>query len=736
MALDFLADDDAEVPGTAAAEMTPWKIAIIDDVPDVHDTTRLALTGLTFEDRPVSFLSAYSAEGAKTLLRDHPDTAVALVDVVMETDTAGLALVEWIREALGNRLMRIILRTGQPGYAPETDVIVRYEIDDYKEKTELSRTKLITALITAFRGYRQIEAIERNRSGMERLINSLSTLYSRQALDTFANAILNQLGALLDVAPEGLVCAIDAPHDADHPSYRVLAAGGALEAYTGEPIEALPNTAEANMIRRCIDTGRTLSEPAGTALALTTHTGARGAVFIKLPQDAVTDGETDKLLRLFAINASVAYDNAALFEETRSLAFTDPITSLPSFGAFCKTLQNARDAGRPLVVGLFDVYKFRELSDGLGEERAEVLLKKIGERLYTGLPDVITVARREGDEFAILFEKPAGVDTDALIARLDEVFTRPIELDDASIAVRGRLGLARVGTDGREPRTLARYATIALNELRRRAKGRVKLFEPGLQETASERLRLASMLTGSSDKAELGVAFQPILDARTHRLSAAEALLRFYDAEGAMLPTGAMIDAAEANGLIVDLGAQLLTDALRAHAEVRDPANPHRINVNLSPAQVHTPRIYADFRAAFSASGVAPAQLNVEVTENLFLDDDPETLGLLHWLRDQGARIYIDDFGTGYSSLSYLGKLPVDGLKIDRSFVMNMAADTQAAGVVGAIVAVGSKLGLDVVAEGVETAAQRDMLAHLGTAKLQGFLFAKPDTAASLRQWL
>lgn len=734
MSLDFLAAED-ETGGGDAVHAPPWKIAIIDDVQDVHDTTKLALEGLRFEDRPVTFIGAYSAAEAKTLLREHPDTAVALVDVVMESDTAGLELVQWIRETLGNRLIRVVLRTGQPGYAPETDVIVRYEIDDYKEKTELSRTKLVTALITAFRGYRQIDAIERNRVGLERLINSLSTLYSRQALDEFANGILGQLGALLDVEPDGLVCAVDSPEPDDGPCYRILAAGGELEAYTGAPIDTLPYSTEADLIRRCIETGQTISESAGTALALTTHTGAKGAVFIKLPPEGIADDENDKLLRLFAINASTAYENANLFEETRNLAFTDPVTSLPSFGAFCKTLEAARDEGRKLLVALFDIYKFREMSDGLGEERAEVLLKKIGERLRGNLSDVLTVARREGDEFAILFERDGAIDPNAIIARVDQAFEEPVELDDASLAIRGRLGLARVDEDGKEPRTLARYATIALNELRRTGKGRVKEFDPTLQETASERLRLASMLTGSSSKAEFKVVFQPVLDTASGRLSTAEALLRFHDHNGEMLPTGRMIDAAEANGLIVELGASLLVDAMRQHMRVMDPDNPHRINVNLSPAQVQTQRIHNDFTHALTQTGLPPSLLNVEVTENLFLTDDADTLALLDWLREQGTRIYIDDFGTGYSSLSYLGKLPVDGLKIDRSFVMRMEKDSQAAAVVDAVVAIGKKLGLDVVAEGVETDAQRQMLADLGADKLQGFLFAKPGPADHLPRW-
>ncbi|GED21562.1 GGDEF/EAL domain-containing response regulator [Halomonas halmophila] len=734
MSLDFLADDTSAQPSQGTG--VPWKVLIVDDVKDVHDTTRLALQQLTFESRGLQFLHAYSAEEARGLFEEHADIAVALVDVVMETEDAGLVLVQWLRETHGNNLVRIILRTGQPGYAPEAEVIDRYEIDDYKDKTELSHTKLTTALICAFRGYRQLEALERNRHGLERLINSLKTLYSRQALDEFANAILQQLSALLDVELDGMVCVVDQSRGSQQSLNRVLAAGGALESYTGRLIDELPDQECADLIRRCIEQGETLWERTGMALALITGAGTQGAVFLKAPPERIAEDDANQLLRLFTMNASVAYDNATLFEEVHTLAFTDPATGLPSFSAFCKSFETARDEERPLMLGLFDVYRSREIAHGLGEERTERMMQKIGERLATELEEVITVARRESDEFAILFELDADLDPHELIARIDEIFHEPIELDDASLMVRGRLGLARQGIDGDDPRELARYAAIALNELRRQGHGRAKLFQPELQAIASERLRLASMLTRTSGETETRMVFHPVVDTQSGVTTAAEALIRFIGPDGTPLRTDKMIDAAEANGMIVEIGAWVLREAMRQHVMVMDSGSPHRLNVNLSPAQIHTPRIYVDIEKGLSESGLDPALLNIEVTENLFLDNDDETLALLRWLRERGARIYIDDFGTGYSSLSYLGKLPVDGLKIDRSFVMNMDEDTEAAAVVGSVIAIGAKLGMDVVAEGVETEEQRRLLTDLGANKLQGFLFTKPCPAEELRQFL
>src|SRR5947209_15328666 len=201
--IEFAAEDSGTQP--AAAAQRPWKVAIIDDDPAVHEGTRFALYDYSLNGSGLALLSAYSAEAGRKLLRDHPDIAVILLDVVMESDTAGLDLVGFIRRELKNETVRIILRTGQPGQAPERRVIVDFDINDYKAKTELTADKLFTALTAALRAYQQLLRMEETRRGLEMIIEGASTLYDFKSMQPLAEGVLTQIGSLLNVECGGIL---------------------------------------------------------------------------------------------------------------------------------------------------------------------------------------------------------------------------------------------------------------------------------------------------------------------------------------------------------------------------------------------------------------------------------------------------------------------------------------------------------------------------------------------------
>ena len=723
--MDFLIEETA---GNASQDAVgkppePWKVAVIDDVSDVHDTTRLALTGFSFQGRPLSLLHAQSAAQARELFAAHDDIAVALVDVVMETDTAGLDLVDWLRNEQGNHLARIILRTGQPGYAPETDVIARYEIDDYKEKSELNRNKLITSLTTALRGYTQLRALDRNRESLRRLITGLGGLFNERALRDFANSILLQLTSLLNVEPEGLLCAMDDFHESKTvEDIHILAAGGYMEIFSDRPIRDLPSPAVRQLIVDCIENRETVVGDCGTGVYLETPNGSRGAVFVELPKDRIDASEVADLLKLFAINASLGYENVQLFEHIASLAFIDQTTGMPSFTAYCEEFEKAQKRADHLSVLVFDIQRYRLIEEGVGEALAIEVLREVGRRLMAGFEEASVVARRQSDEFIMLFEGEFSVES--LRTRMDAQFEPPVNIGDTVLTLHPRIGIARAAAERADSWQLARHARFALNDLRRRGRGYVQVFDPSMTRKAQERLKLASLLSDTENKTSMAVHYQPIVEADSGRVVSGEGLLRFHDAEGVQLHTGEAIEAAEASGLIIRIGARALKESLISHQKLLARGLDVRLNVNLSPSQVQATPIQEVFQDAFDSAGFDPRMLNVEVTENMFLDSDQSTIDKLQWLRDRGVKILIDDFGTGYSSLSYLRKLPVDGLKIDRSFVKDMVTDEDAAAVVRSIVGVGNALGLEMTAEGVETEAQCQRLQSLGVQKLQGFLFA------------
>ncbi|GGF39347.1 transcriptional regulator [Aliidongia dinghuensis] len=247
MSDDELAFIDEDVNFAGDVDASAWKVIVADDEPNVHDVTQLALVDFHFDGRPLSFIHAHSAADAFDAAKAHPDTAVLLLDVVMESEHAGLELVRRIREELGNSTMRIVLRTGQPGAAPETDVIARYDINDYKEKTELTAGKLTTLMYACLRGYRDIMTIERNKQGLERIIDASRRIFRLQSLDEFTAAVLDELGALLSVhghEPSGGIEALTATGPVG--GLTVLAGTRHFEHLRGQPLaEALsPETAE------------------------------------------------------------------------------------------------------------------------------------------------------------------------------------------------------------------------------------------------------------------------------------------------------------------------------------------------------------------------------------------------------------------------------------------------------------------------------------------------------------
>ncbi|MDR2789244.1 MAG: DUF3369 domain-containing protein, partial [Candidatus Accumulibacter sp.] len=238
----FFADEDESATHPLAQTKgkipKPWKVMIVDDEPGVHTITRLALSGFVFEGRALEFLSAYSAAEAKALMAEHPDTAMIFLDVVMETENAGLDVVCHIRETLGNRMTRVILRTGQPGQAPERQVILEYDINDYKTKTELTAQKLFTSVVAGLRAYADLEIIEQNRSGLEQIISASASIFKVQSMERFVCGVLTQLMSLLKLGEDAFCCGSERfARDNGADCLLVLAGIGRYAGYGGRLIE-------------------------------------------------------------------------------------------------------------------------------------------------------------------------------------------------------------------------------------------------------------------------------------------------------------------------------------------------------------------------------------------------------------------------------------------------------------------------------------------------------------------
>ena len=315
---EWLVDDS--VKGDTEESMTfvrPWKILIVDDEPDVHYMTRLALRDMHYRDRPLELLSAYSAAEGFAMLSENPDTAIILLDVVMETDNAGLLLAGRIREELGNGLVRIVLRTGQPGQAPEEEVIVEYDINDYKSKTELTARKLFVMVIGSLRTYESLLVIDSSRQGLRRILKGTENLYQYSSLQEFSSGVLSQVSAILEVGADGVFCAkrIRGKRGDAEPGYEVVAGTGK---YSELPAQGRLSTDHPffSLIDKVFEMGCNHYEHPYDVLHFATQNGYR-FVLVFTPPWPLEDFQKD-LLSIFCNRMASAFDNLYLYQQLRA----------------------------------------------------------------------------------------------------------------------------------------------------------------------------------------------------------------------------------------------------------------------------------------------------------------------------------------------------------------------------------------------------------------------------------
>jgi diguanylate cyclase (GGDEF)-like protein/PAS domain S-box-containing protein len=420
-------------------------------------------------------------------------------------------------------------------------------------------------------------------------------------------------------------------------------------------------------------------------------------------------------------------------ERFRHLALHDPLTALPNRTLFLDRLEHAVVTSirhRSGVAVLFlDLDGFKLVNDTLGHDAGDRLLVGVGERLIDCLRLGDTVARLGGDEFAILLEDDVDQAAAETVARrLLEAVRQPAPLDGREITVGASIGVA-LGWGGEIcAADLLRNADIALYEAKGAGRATFAVYEPRMAATVMTRLQQETDLRWALDRDELRLHYQPVFDLKSGEVAGVEALIRWQHPERGLLPPAEFIRMAEANGLVVPLGTWALHEACRAGRQwqERGPASAPIVGVNLSARQLQEPGLVESVAAALATSGLTPSWLELEITESIVVMDGPAALRTLADLRALGVRLAIDDFGTGYASLTYLRDVPVDAVKIDRSFIAGIGRGRSNLAIVRAIVGLAHDLGLAVTAEGIETLEQRTIAQSLGVDRGQGYYFARP----------
>jgi diguanylate cyclase (GGDEF)-like protein len=391
---------------------------------------------------------------------------------------------------------------------------------------------------------------------------------------------------------------------------------------------------------------------------------------------------------------------------------------------------------QPVAVMFLDLDNFKLVNDSLGHQQGDALLVAAARRLRECLRTSDTVARLGGDEFAILLED-VGCEADAqrVADRIQEVLKPPFCLDGQEVFLTASIGITLSRSGQTSASEFLKEADIAMYQAKSLGRGRSVVFGPELSVRVSARLKLEAELRRALERGQFVVCFQPVVDVHRGQVCQVEALLRWQHPERGLIGPGEFIPVAEETGLIIPIGRWVLSEACRQLREwqVEDPKGaPAVVGVNLSPRQFQDPNLVDEVARVLAETGLNPASLELEVTEAVMMPDLDLAVETLGRLKALGVRIALDDFGSGYSSLAYLARLPIDTIKVDRSFVAQVLDSPASRAVVRAVVGFGAQFGMTVVAEGVETEAQFRQVQALGCGYAQGYYFARPAPRAEL----
>lgn len=438
------------------------------------------------------------------------------------------------------------------------------------------------------------------------------------------------------------------------------------------------------------------------------------------------------LLKELSDNISYAIENIKKQERLDYLAYYDDVTGLANRRLFLdrvgQYMQTASGNGHRLAVALIDLERFKNINDSFGQATGDALLRQLAEWLTQNLGGANQVARIGADQFAMVIPV---VMKDGNVARLLEkqieaLINHPFQLKDGVFRISVKGGMAIFPEDADNADLLLKHAEAALKKAKARGE-RYLLYTRNMTEKVAVQLTMENQLRQALDKDEFVLHYQPKINLHTGKITGAEALIRWNDPRTGLVPPGQFISILEETGLIYDVGRWALRNALETHLRWRRQGlSAPRIAVNVSPLQLRNRDFVARIRAAVSIDPHASAGLELEITESLIMEDVKHSIASLHAIREMGVTVAIDDFGTGFSSLSYLSKLPVDTLKVDRSFIIDMTESPEGLSLVSTIINLGQSLKLNLVAEGVETEEQMHLLQLLKCDEMQGFLFSRP----------
>lgn len=722
--LQFSAEPSADATATAAS-LPPWHILVVDDDESVHQVTRLSLKNAVILGRPIALHDAYSTAETMALLESGTAFSVILLDVVMETDDAGLKLVRSIRKELNNQDIRIILRTGQPGQAREAEAVSEYDINDYRLKTELTRIHLISAITAALRAYEQIKQLRSAKENLSEVASIANKLMQETTLPEYAMSAISGFKDLMQCDQNLMVVR----HVRSRGQGQWLCLAGLGEYTTQSDSLLAPESDLVNTIKTSM---RTLDDDATHIPSIFKVASAESSdfYFVAPHPFGVTDLQRQALSVLMA-SVRIGFEKQLLIERLSSLAWTDRLTKMPNRATMINRIETAMSSPGHYDLIMINLDGFGTINDGLGQEQGDATLIEIGNRLKAISKGRWCTARIYGDTFAVL-----GRSTELTVSRVNAIFTNTIKVGHSDIRMAASYGTLHHVSDCVDAEDAFRKATMALHRAKQNERGSNVVFEPVMDAEVKERLELARLLVIAIEEKQLELHYQPKIRFCDGEPVGVEALMRWPVKDG-FIPPAKFIPVAETSGLIYELERFLVERACLDYLTLAKEGLPNiNIAINVSASVLETQAFLSYFKSTIKKHKVPAECICIEITEGTDSRNLSVLVNQLHKYRAIGIKISLDDFGTGYNSLAQLNALPIDQIKIDKSFVDNILTDERALKLNKAIMLIAKTMALEIVAEGIEYEEQGDTMNNLGCDQGQGYWYSKPLPLDGLLAWL
>ena len=695
-------------------DLSPWKIMIADDEKDVHEVTELALNRFMFDNRPLTFLHAYTANEAKELLQSNPDIAVILLDCVMETDDAGLEFVKYIREELNNKLIRIILRTGQPGHAPEREIIANYDINDYKSKAELTAQRLFTTIVTSLRSYKAEHTLLEEKEKIRITLQSITD----GVISTDINGHITYMNEAAEyITGMSLYNAFNKPFD----SFCTLASPA-----TQIPIENPINTALKQ--RDIIELGN--------KVLLERADGEKRIIAVSV---ALTRNQQEEIT-----GAVMTFHDQTLSENMEEMLgwqqTHDPLTNLINRREFethiQRILQDPTTSEDNSFLLYIDINNFKIINDSCGHVAGDKLLVEITHELTQIVSETNILARIGADEFGILLTQYKDDDdalkfANSIIKRLDNY---RFKWNNQDYMVTTSIGMVPVNSECEGISCVLSAANIACDAARETQRSNVNFYTEQSSDLIQKmhELTWANKLTRSIQQDEFELWCQKIEQLDTTQPDTCphyEILVRLKDDEQLLTPDN-FIPAAEKYQLMPRIDRWIINATIRKLSEWYAEGKGQKqifCSINLSGSSLTDDLLIRTITNALKLHPFPPENICFEVTETATIAHIGVASQLIAEIKDLGCKFALDDFGSGLSSFSYLRQLPVDFLKIDGQFIKDIHHDSINYAMVNTIHHIGKIMNIQTVAEFVENDSILKKLREIGVDYGQGYAIHKPQ---------